>query len=194
MDSCLSVRPCLYCFLSHSSVFPLWGPPNGPCIESVLTSLFFFPFSQLSLSLYLDLCPSTHLGRICLECALSLLNGYFLVSVGAFERKLVRVGALLEIRGAWFLSVSDCRHFVEVTWSCTEADCSPSVPLPPACLSLFQSLKSAQQTQSIISFFKRLLVFERLIAAVFGSFRKPQDVLKNGYKRLLCAMDIKAGK
>lgn len=76
------------------------GPPNGLCIHSLLTSLFLSSFSQLSLSLYLDLCPSTHWGRICVECALSLLNGYIPVSVEAFERKLVRGGTLLVIRGA----------------------------------------------------------------------------------------------
>lgn len=51
------------------------GPPNGLYIQFLLTSLFLSSFSQLSLSLYLDLCPGAHWGRICVECALSLLNG-----------------------------------------------------------------------------------------------------------------------
>lgn len=61
------------------------GPPRGLCIHSLLTSLCPSSFCQLSLSLYLDLCPRHSLGgRICHECALSSLNGYILVSVGSF--------------------------------------------------------------------------------------------------------------
>lgn len=86
----VSIRPPLCCspclsvllisrsftgFLSHSFAFSFVGPPNGLCIQSLLTSLFLSSFSQLSLSLYLDLCPGAHWGRICVECALSLLNG-----------------------------------------------------------------------------------------------------------------------
>lgn len=78
------------------------GPLNGLCIHSLLTSLFLSSFSKLALSLYLDLCPGTHWGRICTECALSFLNGYILVSAGSFERKLDRGGTLLAIRGIWF--------------------------------------------------------------------------------------------
>lgn len=104
---CLSVLlirqnvPSYTCFLSFFCP-SFVGPQNGLCIHTFLTSLFLSSFSQLSLFLSLDLCPSTHWGRIYIECALSLLNGYVLVSVGAFERKLVQGGTLLVIRGAWF--------------------------------------------------------------------------------------------
>lgn len=76
------------------------GPLNGLRIHSLLTSLCLSSFSHISLSL--DRCPSTHWGRICTECVLSMLNGYIPVSVGSFESKLVQGGALLAIRGAWF--------------------------------------------------------------------------------------------
>ncbi len=109
LSVCLSVCPVNQsdCTLLHWLPLPFSclsfvGPPNGLCIYSLLTSLFLSSFSQLSLSLYLDLCLSSHWGRICVECALLLLSGYVLVSAEAFERKLVQGGTLLLIRGAWF--------------------------------------------------------------------------------------------
>lgn len=88
-------------FLSHSSALPLWGPQmpftfnlSSPLSFSLPLANFLFLFSGS-----VSYCS---LGKNLRWMCLVILNGYILVSVEAFQRKLVQSGTLLVIRGAWF--------------------------------------------------------------------------------------------
>lgn len=108
-----------------------------------------------------------------------------------------------EISPGWYIvgdkrrsvsSVPGHRHFVKVTWACTVADCSPSVHLPPACLSVFESLNRLGKHSLSSAFIKRLLLFEWTHCTSVGILLKALERLEKWLQRLLCAIDIKAGK
>lgn len=119
-------------FLSHSSTLPLWG----------LQMAFTFNLSSpLSFSLPL----ANFLFFFIWICVLVLTRVEFALNVPCHSEWLHSGdcwGLSKEIGPEWYivgdkrslvLSGPDHRHFVEVTWACTVADCGPS--LPPACLS-----------------------------------------------------------
>lgn len=92
------------------------------------------------------------------------------------------------------LSVPDRRDFVKVTWACTVADCSLSVHLPPACLSVFQSLNRLGKHSLSSAFIKGPLLYEWMDCTSVGILLKALERLEKWLQRLLCAIDIKAGK
>lgn len=105
-----------------------------------------------------------------------------------------------EIGPGWYIvgdkrrlvpSVPDRRHFVKVTCACTVADCSPSVHLPPACLSVFQFLNRLGKHSLSSTFIKSPLLYEWMHCTRVGVLLKALQRLEKLSQRLLCAIDIK---
>lgn len=120
----LSQCTVLHCLPVSFSCFSFVGPPNDLCIHSVLTPLFLSSFSQLSPSLYLDLCPGAHQRGICVECVLSLRNGCIQLSVWCLWKEISPEWHIVVDKRRLVLSVRGHGRFVKSTWACTVADCS----------------------------------------------------------------------
>ena len=159
------------------------GPPNGRCIHSLLlSSLSYLSLPPLSVSV------SQHsLGENLRWMSLVIAQWLHFSECRGFWKEIGPEWYIVGDKRRLLLSAADFRHFVKVTWACTQqCVASPSTSLPPACLSFSQLGKHSLSS----AFIKGPLLSEWTHCTSDGILVHLEKLLQ----RLLCAIDIKEGR